>query len=47
MPFNSLPWMHPNLFGCGEDGAPCNGATPEESSIRETRTYGSMRGLRS
>jgi hypothetical protein len=26
---------------------PCNGATPSESSIREIRTYGSMRGRRS
>jgi len=26
---------------------PCNGATPSESSIREIRTSGSMRGRRS
>jgi hypothetical protein len=29
------------------DLTPCNGATPSESSIREIRTYGSMRGRRS
>jgi len=29
------------------DFTPCNGATPSESSIREIRTYGSMRGRRS
>jgi len=29
------------------DLTPCNGATPSESSIREIRTHGSMRGRRS
>jgi hypothetical protein len=29
------------------DLTPCNGTTPKESRIREIRTYGSMRGLRS
>jgi hypothetical protein len=29
------------------DLTPCNGATSSESSIRETRTRGSMRGRRS
>jgi hypothetical protein len=29
------------------DLTPCNGAKPSESSIREIRTYGSMRGRRS
>jgi hypothetical protein len=34
----------PLYSGCDMVRAPCNGATPEECSIRGIRTYSSMRG---